>query len=120
MKKIVSLIFLICSINSFADWDLEKRKIDYLINEVSKVNGVFIRNGSEHTPKAAAEHFKMKLNNALTSWFTPSKEKWTANLFIEKIASKSSLSGKVYKIKFENGNVIESKKWFFKKLESFK
>ena len=120
MIKLAPILVLLFSINLFADWSIEKRKIDFLIHEVSKVDGVFIRNGSEHTPKEASKHLRMKLNNALSSWFTPSKEKWTAELFIEKVASKSSLSGKAYQIKLKTGKVIESKQWFLNKLKHFK
>ena len=41
---------------------IEKEKIDYLIDSVEKMEGaVFIRNGSEHNGIEAAHHLRMKL-----------------------------------------------------------
>lgn len=120
LKKLLTiLICVLFSTSLMADWKLERSKIDYLINEVSKIDGTFIRNGTEHTPKEASDHLKMKLNNALSSWFTPSKDKWTAKLFIDKVASKSSFSGKEYSIKFSNGSTSKAKSFLLEKLKAY-
>ena len=44
----------------------------------------------------------------------------TAKDFIEKIASKSSMSGKPYEIEFDNGTKIEAKAFLLKKLGEWK
>jgi len=101
---------------SLADWPLEEKKIHSLLNDIIELDAVFIRNGSEHTPELAAIHLKMKLDRAQKSWFAPAKEKWTAELFIEKIASKSSISGNPYLIKFKNGKTVTTREWLLERL----
>lgn len=119
MNKIYFILLILLSLSALADWNKEEKKIEFLIAEVSKVDGVFIRNSVEHTPEEASAHLKMKYQSALNSWFTPKKEKWTAKLFIDKVASKSSISSKDYQIKFKDNKVIKAKEWFNKKLEEF-
>lgn len=38
----------------------------------------------------------MKLKWVMNSWFAPDREEWTAEMFIEKLAPRSSLSGMPY------------------------
>ena len=117
INKIIFIILILFSKVVFSDWNIEKVKIDYLISEVSKIDGHFIRNGKSHTPLEASKHLKMKLNNALNNWLTPNKDKWTAKLFVRKIASESFLSGKPYIIEFKNGKKVKAKNWLSGKLK---
>ena len=102
-----------------ADWNEEKIKINYLIGEIEQLDGVFIRNGNEHSPAAAAAHIRMKMKKAMESWFAPNQEQWTAEMFIEKIASRSSISGKPYKIKIKTGEIVEAGDWLYERLKKF-
>ena len=70
----------------------------------------FIRNGSEYSPKEAAEHLRMKRRKA------GSKIK-TAEDFIDHIASKSYMSGEPYQMKFRNGSVIDIRDILYHKLK---
>ena len=80
----------------------EEQKIEKLIKHVEELKDAkFIRNGSEHSCKEAAEHMRRKYKNA------GGKIK-TAKDFIEQLATKSSISGKPYKIKFKDGTEKES------------
>ena len=85
--------------------ELEKKKINKLIEYVATANTSFYRNGDKHTSKEASSHMKFKYNKAknLFIFFGP-ETKFTAIEFIDKIASKSSTTGKPYLI------VIEGKK----------
>ena len=118
--RLLLISFFVITCNTWADWAAEEKKIEFLINEVEKVNGTFIRNGKSHPPKKAASHLRMKLDNSFNNWFAPSKDKWTAELFIEKIASQSSLSRKPYYIQFSDGKKVPSKIWLTEKLKSYK
>lgn len=100
---------------AFGGWEEEKEKIDNLILEIRTSNGTFIRNGQNHTAQEAADHLNGKLKRALSSWFTPPKKNWSATLFINEIASKSSWSGKPYQIKI-NGKVRNTGDWLKEKL----
>lgn len=117
-KWLIVLIFLAAA-PARADWDDEKARIEFLIHEVEQVQGSFIRNGREYPPAEAGAHLKMKLERAMGSWFAPDKDQWTAELFIEKIASKSSISGKPYQIKFNNGQTIDAGEWLRERLNDF-
>jgi hypothetical protein len=89
----------------------ELRKIDALLDSVKSSGVTFIRNGNEYTSKEAHEHLRKKLKSARNSWFAPPEEEWTARMFIEKVASRSSISGKPYRVRLGNGKVVETRAW---------
>ena len=94
--------------------DVEKRKIEFLLGQIEAQKGAkFWRNGSSYMPKQAAEHLRMK-------WEKAGKSIRTAQDFVEKIASKSSMSGKVYEIEFADGSKVETKVFLLKKLAEWK
>src|SRR5258705_4848620 len=77
----------------------EQQKIDALIHSVESLPGAqFIRNGSAHDGKAAAEHLRMKRKYA-------GSKIQTANDFIECCASSSSITGLPYQIRFADGKI---------------
>ena len=89
----------------------ESQKIEWLISRVASLeDAVFIRNGDEHSPAEAAKHMRRKWKNA------GDKIK-TAEAFIERLATRSSLSGKPYKIRFKDGKEVESGPWLRGELE---
>src|SRR5260221_4541686 len=94
----------------FAQADIESKEIEFLVHEVEQLKGAkFWRNGTSYSPKQAADHLRMK-------WQKAGKAIKTAKDFIEKVASKSSMSGKPYEIEFENGTKVETRSFLFKKL----
>jgi hypothetical protein len=73
-------------------------EIEALLGYVENLNGAtFIRNGDEHRAKEAAAHLK-------TKWGRLEKNIATAEDFIRLCASKSSLSGERYKVRFSDGS----------------
>ncbi len=89
----------------------EAQKIEALIQAVGDLKeAVFIRNGTEHTPKQAAEHLRLKWKNA------GSRVK-TAPDFIRYCASESSLSSNPYQIRFEGGRTVLSRDWLWTELK---
>lgn len=87
----------------------EEQKIERLITYIEKSEAFFIRNGSEYGAKEAAEHLRMKRKKA------GNKVK-TAKDFIDLIASKSYMSGEPYKMKFKNGNIINTRDILYNEL----
>ena len=77
----------------------ETQKIESLIAFIGKQEGVFLRNGGEYTPGQAAEHLRMK-------WKKGGSAIKTAEIFIDKLASTSSVSGKPYQIRLKNGQTV--------------
>jgi len=77
----------------------EEQKINQLITFVEKSEAKFVRNGTVYSGVEAAKHLKMKREKAGT------KIK-TARDFIDLIASKSSMSGDAYLMRYKNGQTI--------------
>lgn len=94
----------------------EAQKIEALLQAVKVSDVTFIRNGKDYPALEAYEHLQMKLKKAQGSWFAPKKDKWTASLFIEKVASRSSMSGDPYLIRSKDGRTVEAKVWLQEKL----
>ncbi len=94
----------------------EDQKIEKLISAVSILEGKFIRNGEEHNAHEAADHLRLKLSNAKKSLFSSGKN-WTAEQFIDQLATKSSLSGIPYEIKLKSGKKIPSSDWLKEELK---
>lgn len=89
----------------------EAQKIEALIQAVAGLQGaVFLRNGAEHTPQAAAEHLRLKWKNA------GSRVK-TAPDFIERCASGSSVSGQPYRIRLRDGRTVLARDWLWTELK---
>jgi hypothetical protein len=84
----------------------EARKIEALIAAVAaQRDAVFIRNGSEHTAAQAAAHLRLKWTNA-------GGRIRTAEDFIRYCASKSSLTGRKYRIRFADGREVDAGDFF--------
>lgn len=117
MKNFVVIaiaILAFCSGMAAAQNPIEKEKIHYLLSSVENLKGAkFIRNGSEHDGKEAAKHLRLKLQNA-------GEKVQSADDFIRFCASKSSMSGKPYMIRFPDGETIKTEDYFRAKLREFK
>ena len=83
-------------------------EIDRLLAEVSSSDCAFIRNGDEHGARAAADHLQMKRRRG-RRYFDSTEE------FIERIASRSSWSGKPYRIRCD-GDTVTAAAWFGERL----
>ncbi|MCG8317160.1 MAG: DUF5329 domain-containing protein [Pseudomonadales bacterium] len=94
----------------------ETEKIEALLEAIETSELTFIRNDKEYASKIASQHLREKWNTAQKYWFTPTKDKWTALLFIEKIASHSSLSNKSYLVKLNSGDTVLAQSWLLNKL----
>ncbi|MGC4020784.1 MAG: DUF5329 family protein [Cyclobacteriaceae bacterium] len=104
------------SIFVFAQTDIEKKKIDFLFKEIEQLKGAkFLRNGLQYTPKEASDYLRMKMK-----WNDNRGVVRSARDFIEKVAAKSSITGKPYQILMEDGTKIEMKTFLYQKLGEWK
>ena len=71
--------------------DATEREIDYLLGFVEKSGCIFVRNGTEHDSADAADHLRLKYSRG--SRYVDSAEQ-----FIDRLASESSWSGKLYTV----------------------
>ena len=78
----------------------EQARIDRLIRHVELQQGmVFIRNGSEYSCEQAAKFLRGKMESM-------GKDVTSVRDFIERIASKSSMSGKPYQVRRADGKLM--------------
>ena len=97
----------------FAQESNEADKIQYLISSIETLKGAnFIRNGKMYDAGRAADHLRLKLKAA-------GDRVKTAEDFIRLCASKSSLSGKPYLIRFSDGTTVETEVFFHNRLKAF-
>ena len=87
-----------------------KAEIDHLISFVQTAQVRFIRNGQEYSAAEGADHLRDKLARA-------GDRVKTAEDFITGIASQSSLSGKLYMVKFADGRTRPTGEWLREHLD---
>ncbi|MGH7178812.1 MAG: DUF5329 family protein [Tepidisphaeraceae bacterium] len=88
-------------------WALERteqQRIEDAIRAVATSDLVFIRNGEEVDGKRAADHLRLKLKNA-------GERIRTFDDFVDRVATKSSISGTPYLVKIKDGNTQELSSW---------
>jgi hypothetical protein len=91
----------------------EAARIEYLIQSVAELQQArFIRNGTAHRAKAAADHLRRKLKAA-------GGRVATAEDFIRLCATSSSLTGRRYRIRFASGEEIDAEQFFMQKLTEY-
>ena len=80
----------------------ETKKIELLLARLEAMhNVVFIRNGKEYNANKAADHLRLK-------WEKAGRRVKTAEDFIALCGSRSSISGKPYKMRFADGRIENS------------
>jgi len=88
-------------------------EIDYLASAVGSSGCTFIRNGKRHDAADAEAHLRMKYRRGKR--YAP-----TAELFIERLASRSSISNKPYYIECTGQEPVETGTWLTRRLEDFR
>ena len=91
----------------------EDPEIDYLLQEIGKSECVFIRNGSRHSAEKAEDHLRMKYNRGR-------RYATSAEAFIERLASKSSMTRKLYMMECPGKEAKPSGEWLMLRLEEFR
>ncbi len=89
-----------------------KDEIQHLLSAIGDSGCTFIRNRKQHTAPEAEKHLAMKLRRA------GSRVK-TAEVFIDKLASESSWTGKPYVIQCGDDST-PSRDWLTTELEKFR
>ena len=88
-------------------------EIDYLLTTVGSSNCAFIRNGKRYNAADAEKHLRMKYQRGKR--YAPTTED-----FIEHLASKSSMSKKLYHIDCPGEEVMPSSEWFALRLAAYR
>ena len=87
--------------------------IQFLLKHVADSGLTFIRNSDRHDAFDAAEHMNSKYEYFRDKIKTPED-------FIERCASKSLLSGKLYLVVLENGEEVRTDDWLLRALTNYR
>jgi hypothetical protein len=109
IKTTAILLFWTLSLSLYASID-HKKAIQTLLEKIENSEALFERNGQVHQAPDAKNHLERKWRQARR--FNFRKEEITAEQFIEKIASRSSMSGKDYFIILPSGQRLTMSEWF--------
>lgn len=103
------------SVVSAAPTAKAQREIDALIAGLGDSGCEFERNGQWHDAKAARAHLQKKYDYLRKRGLADTPE-----LFIERGASRSSLSGKAYRVRCPGKAVETSERWFRQRLQALR
>ena len=105
IRRLLLVLVALLALSPMAAFAASSHEIDALIVRVEHAQGVvFIRNGSEHSPVEAAAHLRRKLA-AADGRIT------TAEQFIDKLGTRSSMTGIAYRVRLADGREIDSATW---------
>lgn len=90
-------------------------EIAHLVGYLRQSDCEFYRNGSWYSPDKAIKHIDRKYRYLMKRGLVDSSEQ-----FIDRAASRSSMSGKAYLVKCGDGAAIESATWFTDELRRFR
>lgn len=93
--------------------DPSEAEIEHLIQSIADSGCTFVRNGKRHTSTAAESHLRMKLRRG-------KRYVSDAESFIERLASKSSMSKKPYFIECDGEQPVPSGEWLTKRLQEYR
>lgn len=111
MKTLLpTLLGVLLTSPAFAGDDTQA--IEYLLTAVGSSQCTFIRNGKEYSSEEAEAHLRMKYRRG-KKWATD------AEAFIERIASKSSMSRKPYRIRCGAAEAQLTSEWLAQRLAEF-
>ena len=110
-----SLFFIVLTLLHFSTLfaDDQDPEIDHLLQAIGKSDCVFIRNGSRHDSEKAEEHLRMKYKRGR-------RYATSAESFIERLASKSSMTRKLYMMECPGAEAEPAGEWLMRHLEEFR
>lgn len=88
-------------------------EIEYLLTTIGSSDCTFIRNGKRHSAKDAEEHLRMKHRRG-------KRYVSSAETFIERLATSSSMSKKPYYIECSGDEPVPSGDWLMRRLSDFR
>ncbi len=108
----LALLFFLLPLSAQAE-DAVPAEIDYLLRAIGSSDCAFIRNGARYDSHSAEEHLRMKYRRGKR--YAPTSEK-----FVERLASKSFLSKKLYYIECAGAQKMPSGDWLMKRLGEYR
>ena len=93
--------------------DDQDPEIDHLLGAIGDSECVFIRNGTRHDAEKAEEHLRMKYKRG-------PRYATSAESFIENLASKSSMTRKLYMMDCPGAEAEPAGEWLMRRLQEFR
>ena len=113
MLRISGLALLLAIAPALVRADEAATEINFLLAAIGQSKCVFIRNGKEYDAKDAEAHLRMKYSRGKR--YAPTAEK-----FIERLASKSSMSRKPYYIECPGDEAMPTGDWLTGLLDDYR
>jgi len=88
-------------------------EVDHLLQAIGDSGCVFIRNGTRHDAEKAEDHLRMKYDRGR-------RYATSAEAFIERLASKSSMTRKLYMMECPGAEAEPAGDWLMRRLEEFR
>lgn len=104
MKQLLPLALLVLAFAAYADEEALQVELDGLFALVETSDCTFIRNGSEHDAEDAADHLRLKSRRG-KKYYDSTEQ------FIDRLATKSSWSGKPYSVQCPDSEAQSSNAW---------
>lgn len=98
---------LVCGVLTAAPSALAQREINHLLDHLERSGCEFYRNGDWHSAKEAHAHIAKKYGYLVEKGLAD-----TAEDFIQRAASQSSMSGKTYRVRCAGVASLPSAQWF--------
>jgi len=112
--KLTGLVFsVLCFANVMADTATVEHETQYLLDYIEHSGCIFIRNGSEYSPKKARSHIQRKYD------YVKDKVSTTEQV-IKYAATESSWTGRPYTINCPNKTAVPSADWLTKALMDYR
>jgi len=116
MRYALCLLAVICTTCFAAEpEDQTGTEISHLMTYLVASGCEFNRNGSWYKPEKAVEHIERKYRYLVKRGLVDSTEQ-----FIDRAASRSSMSGRAYLVKCGADEPVESSAWFTDELQRFR
>jgi len=113
MRLLLISIFASFFVPAMAIADVAETEVEYLVSTIGASDCTFIRNGKRHSAEDAEDHLRMKYRRGRR--YAPTAEK-----FIERLASESSMSKKPYYIECEGQEAVPSGEWLMARLNDYR
>jgi hypothetical protein len=113
---IVLIAGLCCAPPGFtAPGDRTQKEINYLLEAIGKSGCEFYRNGSWYSAGRAQSHLKAKYD-----YMQARKQISTAEDFIDRAATKSSMSGEAYRLRCAGSDPVATRDWLMRSLQKYR
>lgn len=113
MKYFLPLLIMLSLVPGIAQANQTDTEIEYLLTTMSSSECTFIRNGKEYDAAAAESHLRMKYKRG-------KRYVSTTEEFIDRLASKSSMSKKPYYIACGGAEPTPSGQWLTALLNEYR